>query len=85
MVPQFANAQPNRHGETRTDHRDSDDPRTNGHETSAGLAPPTTPPSDHSCRGDRHGNSHHRTAYLPEDSGCRHRPAGERRRDQPQV
>ena len=84
-MAQFANAQPDRDGETGADHRDCDDPGRDRPDIGAGLAAATTPPPNCCRRDDRHGNGHHRTTYLPEDSGRGHRPTGERRWDQPQI
>src|SRR6478609_3405449 len=85
MMAQFADAQPDRDGKTRTDNRDSDDPASDRRDIGTGLAAATTPPADNCRRGDRHGDGEHRTAHRPDDSGRRHRPTGERRRDQPQI
>src|SRR5689334_22628832 len=85
MMAQFVNAQPNRNGEARADHRDGEDRGGGRPDSGTGLAAATHPPPDRCRRDDRHYSGHHRTADLPEDSGRRHRPSGQCRGDQPQV
>jgi hypothetical protein len=83
MVAQFIDAQPDRDGETRADHRDCNGPGSDRPGIGTGLSAPTTPPPNRCRRAGRHGKRTDRTTDLPEDSGGRHRPTGERRRDQP--